>query len=215
MHIAVFGAGNVGGGIGKAWAKAGHAVTFGVPDPHSDKVQALIASIPQGAKAAGLHDAAAAASAILLATPWPAAQGAIGEAGDLTGKILIDATNPLLPDFSWLEDDYSVSGAERVAQWAPGAAVFKAFNQTGAENMADPTSYADRPVMFTCGDDEARKPEVLQLIEDIGFEAVDAGPLKAARLIEPYGMLWITLAHARGLGRDFAFALERRTKTQP
>ena len=210
MDIAVFGAGNVGGGIGKAWAKAGHAVTFGVPNPQDPKVQALIASIPQSAKAASVREAAAASSVILLATPWPAAQIAIAGAGDLSGKILIDATNPLRPDFSWLEDDYTVSGAERVAQWAAGASVFKAFNQTGAENMADPSGYTNRPVMFTCGDDEARKPQVMRLIEEIGFEAVDAGPLRAARLIEPYGMLWITLAHARGLGRNFAFAIERR-----
>jgi predicted dinucleotide-binding enzyme len=212
MDIAVLGAGNVGGGIGKAWAQAGHTVTFGVPNPQDSKVQDLIASIPETAKAATPRDAAAAAPVILLATPWPAAQSAITSAGGLSGKILIDATNPLLPDFSWLEDNYSISGAERVAQWAAGASVFKAFNQTGAENMADPSTYANRPVMFTCGDDAARKPEVLRLIEEIGFEAVDAGPLRAARLIEPYGMLWITLAHARGLGRDFALAIERRPK---
>ena len=134
---------------------------------------------------------------------------ALRTAGDLTGKIVIDATNPLKPDFSWLEDGYNVSGAERVADWAPNAAVFKAFNQTGAENLADPTVYAARPVMFVCGDDAAGKNNVLRLVSDVGFEAIDAGPLRAARLIEPYG----SMDHARprsGASRpNFAFTLQR------
>ncbi len=207
MNIAVLGAGNVGGGIGRAWAKAGHRVVFGVPDPADPKAQAAVGDT--GATVSAVADAAAGAAVILLATPWPAVQDALRTAGDLTGKIVIDATNPLKPDFSWLEDGYNVSGAERVADWAPNAAVFKAFNQTGAENLADPTVYAARPVMFVCGDDAAGKNDVLRLVSDVGFEAIDAGPLRAARLIEPYGMLWITLAHAQGLGRNFAFTLQR------
>ena len=162
-----------------------------------------------GAKASSLADAAAQAAVVLLATPWPAAQQALAAAGSLSGKIVIDATNPLLPDFSGLEADYTVSGAERVAGWAAGASVFKAFNQTGAENMADPSGYARRPVMFVCGDDQARKPDVLRLVGDAGFEAIDAGALRVARLVEPYAMLWIHLAHGQGLGRQFAFSLER------
>ena len=210
MQLAIFGAGNVGGGLGRVWARAGHSIAFGVPEPQSPNVRDLLATIPQGATAGSLREAAASASVIVLATPWPAVQQAIASAGDLSGKVVIDATNPLRADFSWLEDDYSISGAERVAEWARGASVFKAFNQTGAENMADATSYATRPVMFICGDDTARKPDVLHLAEDAGFETVDAGALRVARLLEPYGMLWIHLAHAQGMGRDFAFSLQRR-----
>ena len=63
--------------------------------------------------------------------------------------------------------------------------------------------------MFVCGDHAARKHDVLRLVSDVGLEAIDAGPLRAARLTEPYGMLWITLAHAQGLGRNFALTLQR------
>ena len=97
-----------------------------------------------------------------------------------------------------------------IAQWAPGAAVFKTFNTTGFNNMADLSGYPDTPVMFVAGDDSARKPPVLDLVRDIGFEAIDAGPLRIARLLEPFGMLWIDQALNRGAGRDFAFAVVRK-----
>ncbi|MBV9748685.1 MAG: hypothetical protein JO157_07715, partial [Acetobacteraceae bacterium] len=90
------------------------------------------------------------------------------------------------------------------------AKVFKTFNQTGFETMADTRPYAARPVMFVAGDDEAAKPMVLGLVADAGFEAVDAGGLRAARLIEPLAMLWIELARKRGFGSDFAFTLQRK-----
>lgn len=206
MKIAVIGAGNVGGGIGRAWVKAGHDVAFGVQDVAADPAKALASA---GATVRTAAKAASGAGVILLATPWPAAQKAIESLGDISGKTLIDATNPLKADFSWLEDGYDISGAERVAGWAHGAFVFKAFNQTGAENLGNPGRYAARPVMFVCGDDAARKPAVLGLVGDAGFEAIDAGGLRVARLVEPYAMLWIHLAHGQGMGRDFAFALEQ------
>jgi 8-hydroxy-5-deazaflavin:NADPH oxidoreductase len=93
-----------------------------------------------------------------------------------------------------------------------GAKVFKAFNQTGFNIMADPAFDGQRAVIFVCGDDDARKPTVLKLADDIGFEAIDAGGLAIARLLEPYGMLWIHLAYAQGMGRDFAFLLHKRGK---
>jgi hypothetical protein len=156
-------------------------------------------------------EAAAAGDVIVLATPWPATRGAIQAAGNLAGKV-VDCTNPLKEDFSGLALGYTTSGAEQVAQWATGAKVFKAFNQTGFNIMADPAFDGERAVMFVCGDDDTHKPTVLKLAADIGFEAIDAGSLVIARLLEPYGMLWIHLALARGLGRDFAFVLHRRDK---
>jgi predicted dinucleotide-binding enzyme len=93
---------------------------------------------------------------------------------------------------------------------AAAAKVFKTFNQTGFENMADATVFKTPPVMFVAGDDEAAKPLVLQLVSDAGFEAIDAGKLHAARLIEPLAMLWIEQGRFRGMGPDFAFALQRK-----
>jgi predicted dinucleotide-binding enzyme len=146
----------------------------------------------------------------VLATPWTAVRQMPGVATNWAGKILIDCTNPLRRDFEWLEDDYQVSGAERIAAWAEGASVFKTLNHTGANNMANPTYPGGRPVMFVCGDDADAKPVVLKLVADLGFDAIDAGPLKVARLLEPLAMLWIQLASTQGLGREIAFALLRR-----
>lgn len=209
MKIAILGAGSVGGTLGKAWANRGHQVTFGVRNPEADKTQTLLQEIGDRAKATNINDAVLDAEVIVLATPWEAAQQAIESCGDLTSKILIDCTNPLTKDFS-LAMGFSTSGGEQVAEWAKGAFVYKAFNQTGWENMANPLVDGRPSVMFVCGDDEEHKKIVLQLTSDVGFEAVDAGPLSSARLLEPYAMIWIKLALAYGQGRNFAFGLLRR-----
>ena len=206
MKIAVIGAGNVGQALGKGWAKAGHEVRYGVRDPGDAKYRGLAA--------ARSVEAAAGAEAIVLATPWPATEAAVKGLGDLQGRVVIDCTNPLGMglDGLGLLAGFSNSGGEMVAGWAPGAAVFKAFNTTGYNNMEDLSGYAATPAMFVAGDDEAKKPTALGLARDLGFDAIDAGPLRNARLLEPYGMLWIDQALNRGAGRDFAFAVVRRKK---
>ena len=118
---------------------------------------------------------------------------------------------PLKADFSGLEVGHTTSAGEKVAGWAMGAKVFKAFNTTGFNIMADPVINGIRTVMFVCGDDEAAKLIVLQLATDVGFEAVDVGKLTQARLLEPWAMLWISLVYG-SVGRDFGFALLRRGK---
>jgi predicted dinucleotide-binding enzyme len=105
---------------------------------------------------------------------------------------------------------HTTSGAEAIAALAPSAHVFKTFNQTGFENMADAPAYAARPVMFVAGDNAASKSHVIALVESTGFEAVDAGPLRAARLLGPLAMLWIGLGRLGGLGPDFAVTLQRK-----
>jgi NADPH-dependent F420 reductase len=215
MKIAVIGAGNVGGTLAEAWAKKGHDIFFGVRHPKDDKTRQLLQSIGSKAQAGTVAEAAAFGQIIVLATPWHGTEAAIRAAGDLRGKTVIDCTNPLKPDVSGLEVGFTISGAERVAEWAKGAKVFKAFNTTGSNNMADPVINGIRTVMFVCGDDEAAKRTVMQLVTDIGFDAVDAGQLAQARLLEPWAMLWISLAFRGGMGRDFGFALLRRGKPNP
>jgi NADPH-dependent F420 reductase len=210
MKIGVIGAGNVGGTLGTAWARAGHEVFFGVKRPREDKVQELLRAAGPNARAGSPSEAAAFAEVVVVATPWPATQAAIESLGSLAGKIVIDCTNPLRPDLSGLEIGHTTSGAEKVAQWAKGAKVLKAFNTTGANIMADPVINGVRTVMFVCGDEESSKAAVLKLAADVGFDAVDAGPLTQARLLEPWAMLWIHLAYKGGLGREFGFALLRR-----
>ena len=87
-----------------------------------------------------------------------------------------------------------------------------AHHSTTMYNMANPVINGIRTVMFVCGDDEALKPTVLKLATDVGFDAVDAGKLVIARLLEPLAMLWIQLAYNQKMGREFGFALLRRSE---
>src|SRR6516162_4497258 len=196
MQIAIIGAGNVGRALGKGWARAGHAIVYGVPDPSDAKHRATV----EAAGGAGLFSvprAVQGADAIVLAVPFDAVGDALAAAGDLAGRLLIDVTNPLRMGAAGLELSigFDRSGGEHVASLAPRAAVFKTLNQVGFEVMAD-----------SAGDDATRKPIVMGLVTDLGFHAVDAGGLRVARLLEPYGMLWIHMALDRNAGRDNAFA---------
>lgn len=187
--------------MGGAW-RTSHDVTYGVRSPDDPKYADL------GAPTAPNASAATSADVVVLCTPWQGTQQALTDCGDLAGKVLIDCTNPLTPDFTALEVGTSSSGAEQVADWARGARVCKAMNQIGAPMMDHP-HVAGTPVMFVCGDDEAAKETTIELVTALGFEVVDAGELSAARLLEPYGLLWIHLALRRGLGTGFAFGLLR------
>ncbi|MBV9252222.1 MAG: NAD(P)-binding domain-containing protein [Acetobacteraceae bacterium] len=199
MNLAIIGSGNVGGALAGALRRAGHQVVFGVRDPQPGK--------PDETTVAG---SAKSADVVILAVPFTAARDVIASASGFAGKVLIDATNPLgmKEDGLGLTVGFDTSGAEQVAAMAPQAQVFKAFNQTGFENMADARRYTARPVMFVAGDGN-RKPAVLSLVGEAGFEAIDLGGLRTARLLEPFAMLWIELARKRGLGSDFVFTLQR------
>lgn len=210
MKIAILGAGNVGGALGKGWAAKGHSIFYGVPEPQSEKVRALLKSIGPNARAGSVKDAAASAEVVVLATPFPATRDAVAAAGNLSGKIVVDCTNPLKPDLSGLTVGHDSSAAEQVAQWASGARVVKAFNTTGAGNMTN-THYGNAGItMCVAGDDASAKSAVLKLAQDLGFDPLDAGPLSNARLLEPFAMLWIYLAVKQGLGPNIAFQLLRR-----
>jgi len=210
MKIGIIGSGNVGGVLGARWSKLGHEVVFGSRDPKGKNMQQLIARTDGKARAAALAEAAREGEVLLLATPWPATHQIIEGLGDVTGKVVIDATNPLTQDLTGLTHGHTTSGAEQVARWASGAKVVKAFNAVGANIMADPLFGANRPVSFYCGDDEAAKYVVKKLIVEVGFDAVDAGPLSQARVLESFALLWVSLAFAQGLGGEFAFQLIRR-----
>ncbi|SFI80456.1 NADPH-dependent F420 reductase [Albimonas pacifica] len=211
-RIAILGTGPVGAALGARLAAAGHAIVFGSREPEGAKVRALLARIP-GAEAAAPAAAAAGAEAAILALPWDAVETALPPlAGALAGKPLLDATNPLrrAADGPHLALGFDASGGERVQALAPGAKVVKAFNTTGFGAMEAPEFEGRPSVMFYCGDDAGACETARALIADVGFEAVHAGPLSAARLTEAHAMLWIHLAYRGGMGRDWAFALLRR-----
>ncbi|MBN8492582.1 MAG: NADPH-dependent F420 reductase [Burkholderiales bacterium] len=209
MKIAVIGAGNVGGTLGRRWAALGHELVFGVRDPAREKYQGLVTQTGGRGRLASNREACAGAGAVLLATPWNTTQAALAECGALDGQVLIDATNPLGADLR-LTLGHSDSGGEQVARWALGARVVKAFNTTGFNIMEDPVIQGRHAVMFVAGDDPAAKSVVLDLASAIGFEAVDAGPLASSRMLEPMAQLWIHCAYRQGLTRDYAFHLLRR-----
>jgi predicted dinucleotide-binding enzyme len=200
IRIAIIGAGNVGRALGGGWSAA-HQVTYGVRTPEDPKYADLGAVTTT---AAAVRDA----DVVVLCTPWQSTEQAIADCGELAGRIVVDCTNPLTPDFSALEIGHTTSGAEQVAAWAPGARVCKAMNQIGAPMMDHP-DVEGTPVMLVCGDDAAAKDVTSTLVSELGFEVVDAGELALARLLEPYALIWIHLALRRGFGTGFAFGLLR------
>lgn len=204
MKIAIVGGGNVGQALGRAWKAASHDVVYALREG-SDKAKQLS---KDGFSVAALADAAKMADVIVLAIPFTEAATVIEALGPLQGKIVIDATNPVSPDLE-IELGFDDSAGETVALLAQGARVVKAFNTTGAENMAKAKDFPVKPVMFVAGDDDGAKKTAQKLADDIGFEAIDAGLLKASRYLEPMAMQWIKLAYG-GAGKQFAFALVRR-----
>ena len=206
MNIGILGAGRVGGTVGRRWQEAGHAVLFGVRDPSGSRADEVRAAVGAEAMVGTLAEAGAWGEVVLLATPWPAAQDALRQAGDLRGKIIIDATN-----IFGEPTPVHGSGAQDVAAWSGSRRVVKAFNSTGSGNMANPR-YGDQAAdMFICGDDTEAKAVVGRLAAALGFDVVDAGGLENAALLESLARLWVTLLRPPvGLGPNIAFKLLRR-----
>ncbi len=208
MKLGIIGAGNVGGTLGSRWAQIGHTVVFGVKDPPNSKE--LISHAGPNSCAGTVQEAVTASDIIVLATPWEAVHEIVEATRGWEGKIIVDATNPLLPQLAGLSLGTTTSAAETIAKWAPQAKVVKAFNTVGANIMANPDFGTHKVAMFYCGDDKAAKGVVHALATDLGFEAFDAGPLTQARVLEPFAMLWISLAYLAGFGRDIGFQFLRR-----
>lgn len=210
MKIGIIGAGNVGGALGKGWAKKGHQVMFGVRNTTDPDVAALLKAAGSSARAGSVAEAAKFGEVVVFATPWPATQDAVKNVGNLSGKIVFDCVNPLKADMSGLDVGQTSSAAEQVAGWAKGARVVKIFNTTGSNNMENPKYPQGPATMFYCGDDAEAKKAAAQLAGDLGFDPIDAGGLTIARLLEPLAMLWIHLAFQQKMGREFAFKVMRR-----
>ena len=114
MRIGIIGAGAVGSTLARAWENSGHHVALATRNPHDPKLATLALSIGPNASAGAVPRVVEHSEVVVLATPWLAVRDMPGVPVDWSGKILIDCTNPLRPDFQWLEDDYEVSGAERI-----------------------------------------------------------------------------------------------------
>jgi NADPH-dependent F420 reductase len=195
MKIAIIGAGNVGSAVARGATQAGHTVTVTATDPaHAQAVAEQVG----GTAAADAAEAARAADAVVLAIPYGAVADVTVQLGDaVSGKVVIDATNPLKADYSGMAVT-DRSGAEEVQAQLPGAHVVKALNTVFASKQADPT--ADGVVLdgFYAGDDQGAKDTVKDLLAGIGFRPVDAGPLAQARALEYMAYLNISLNAANG-----------------
>ena len=202
--IAVIGTGNVGGALGSAAAKAGYDVVFAGQDAAKTREVAEAA----GATAAATpREAAAVAHIIVLAVPYsafPAVAAEIAPVAD--GKIVIDPSNPLKPDYSGLALSDS-SGAEELARLLPGSKVVKAFNTLFAGNTANPQALGLQLDSLFATDDEAAKDAVCGLSSSIGFRPIHVGPLTASRELEAMALLNIRLQVVSNGNWNTAFAL--------
>ncbi len=201
MKIAIIGAGNVGATLGKRFAEVGHDVFYGVRNPSEFSENEF------GGKVGSTAEACKDAEIIVMSVPYNALSDAAKSCGDLSGKIVVDATNPLMMTDKGLglTLGFDTSGGEKLQEMIPEAKVVKCFNTTGFGNMAKPNG----SMMFACGNDQDATESVTKLASSIGFEAMNIGDLSKSRLLEPLAALWIHLAFTTDLKRDFAFAIQK------
>jgi 8-hydroxy-5-deazaflavin:NADPH oxidoreductase len=214
MNIGIIGAGNMGAGLGKLWAEAGHQVIFSY-SRDEDKLRELAMLAGATAKDGTIQDAAA-QDVILLAVWLPALEDVIHAAGSLDGKIVITCVSGLQPDFTGqtigLATDLKISVAETIQELVPNAKVVEAFNTTFAEIIASDSRQfgSDFPSVFYCGDDVEAKKIVANLIEDCGYEAVNAGNLLVARTLETLATAWVQFAVSSQLFPNLGLKALRR-----
>jgi NADPH-dependent F420 reductase len=195
MHIAIIGAGNVGRALATSAIRAGHTVTV---SSSSGDSAATVARETGATAATSNNDAVEGAELVGIAVPYMAVVDLLDEIGPrLAGKIVVDATNPLKPDYSGLATE-GTSAAEEIQARIPGARVVKAFNSALAARQADPTISGLKVDGFVAADDEEAKAVVLELLDQMGFHAIDAGQLAMARYLEALAFLNISLQSRHG-----------------
>lgn len=202
--IAVIGTGSVGSALGPEFAAQGHTVVYGTRDPQSDKASKLVERTSHGARATTQAEAAAAADIVVLAVPGMLVDEITRNLGDLSGKIIIDPTNPLvMRDDGRLGIEIDGSNAEIIQEAAPAAHVVKAFNTLNWRVMIDPASTGGPVSIPLVGNDAEAKAKVADLVRSIGLEPINVGPLRNARHVE--GLSVLLLNNLRGAGPAFEF----------
>jgi 8-hydroxy-5-deazaflavin:NADPH oxidoreductase len=187
--VGIIGDGNVGNALRRGLERAGYEVRAVGKNPGQ------------------VHETGTWAEVVIIAVPFEAVDDAVRELGDsIRGKTLVDVTNALTENMQ-LASGCTSSGAEALQQKAPGAKVVKAFNTQFASHMDTGAVDGQQLTVFAAGDDAAAKDRVIQMARDIGFDAIDAGPLQNARLLEPLGYFNIQLGYVLGLGANIGLKL--------
>jgi len=211
MRIGILGSGLMGGKLGTIWARAGHEVVFSYS--HSEQKLTKLARDAKGkARAGAPREAAQQANAVLLAVHWSRVDDILNQAGDLSGKVIVSCSLPMNADDTDLVIAHTSSGAEALAKRVPKARVVSAFGTVPSEVLFDVFAArrkATRPSLVYCGDDTSGKKIAAQLIRDVGFDPIDAGPLRIARYTEPFTLLIAQLAYEGDEGPELAYRFER------
>lgn len=202
LHIAVLGAGNIGGTLGRKWVAAGHQVAFGVTDAASPRAQALRSDLGQGAAIGGIAEALAASEVVVLAIPGGAIDALLASsASQLDGKVIVDATNRM--------GGGPMNSVAAISAAAPHAQVYRAFNSLGWENFAEPVFNGVQADLFYAGPGDGAgsgaQATVEQLISDIGLRPVYVGGPDKVAVVDAVASLWFALALGQGKGRRLAF----------
>jgi 8-hydroxy-5-deazaflavin:NADPH oxidoreductase len=214
MKIGILGTGDVGKALGKGFLALGHEVKMGAREAKNEKAAAWVKESGPKASAGTFTDVATFAELNVLCTLGAANPSVIEQAGpgNLAGKVLIDATNPLdfskgMPPSLFLSG--KDSGGEQVQRLAPAAKVVKAFNTVGNTLMFKPDLPGGPPDMLICGNDEGAKKQVAGLLKDFGWPSTDLGGIECSRYLEAMCIVWV-LYGARTGGWNHAFKLLRK-----
>jgi 8-hydroxy-5-deazaflavin:NADPH oxidoreductase len=204
MNIGIIGGGQVGQRLAALAQYAGHNVVIGLRAP--DKAEVSSCRVDSIAHAAGHGEL------VILAIPYSACASALPPLSSvLTGKVVVDATNPLQPDWSPLLLGEKTSAAESNARLLPSARVVKAFNMVFAEVMTrENLRRGNRAAtVFIAGDDSMARETVSALAQAMGFAPVVAGGLAMSRHLESLAHLNIALAVAQAGGTNAAFLYDQ------
>lgn len=209
MNVAIVGINSTGIAIAQNFISRDWPVILTALNPSSTKYKNLTDRFGDMATVKSLNEAIKLADIFIYASSWEEAKKTCEVLNNATGKILIDASTPIRSGLQ-LDHTDGLSGAEQIAAWAPNLKVFKTLNHTGPETLRDPLFPQGVPVMFLAGPDGDGKVKVNDLLISIGFDPVDAGPLKNAKLLEQLALFWLHLAHLQDKGHNFAFSLLKR-----
>ena len=226
MRVGILGSGLMGGKLGTIFARAGHEVVFSYARS-KQKLEKLARDasspypLPRGggegrvrgmARAGTPREAAQEADAVLLAVHWSRTEDVLNQTGDLSGKVILTCSLPMNEDNTELVVAHTSSGAEELARMVPKARVVAAFQTVPSEvlfGVYEARRKARRPSLVYCGDDASGKGVAAGLIRDVGFDPVDAGPLRIARYTEPFALLVAQLAYEGGGSPELAYRFER------